>query len=334
MLKWTTSLVANDLGHLYRLLAAVETHSTILRTSQLLLRNGQLGLNLHLARPLPTLEGIEEPWTEGTPVLATACKLLPLSDNTLLMGVLNITPDSFSDGGSYVTVDTAHNRALLMIQQGAKIVDIGAESTRPGADPVSLETELERLLPVLTRLRADPRFAHISISIDTYKPEVAQAALISGADIINDVSCGLAASACKQAPYILMHSRGNSRTMTSLTEYPEGVVPGVVKELRNRLASLRLYDFNVVLDPGLGFAKTPDQNWELLRSLRYLQTELPYPWLVGHSNKRFVREVGLPMANYAVAGAAAQAGISFLRVHDVDGHAKYLQALEKLRERL
>ena len=114
--------------------------------------------------------------------------------------------------------------------------------------------------------------------------------MASGADIINDVSGGLAASVSRQVPYILIHSRGTPRTMGSMTEYPEGVTAGVVKELKDRLASLRLYDFNVVLDPGLGFAKTPDQCWQLVSPSR-LQKDLPYPWLVGHSSKRFVREV-------------------------------------------
>ena len=238
MQQWATSLVAGDLPHLYRLLMKVEAHTTVLQTSPLLLREGRLGLNLQVAGTLPALEGMEQPWTEGTPVLATARQLLPLGRNMLLMGILNLTPDSFSDGGRYVTVDTAHAQALLLVQQGAHVLDIGAESTRPGATPASLEAELERLLPVLARLRTDARFAHIPISVDTFKPEVARAALASGADIINDVSGGLAASVSRQVPYILMHSRGTPRTMGSMTEYPEGVTAGVVKELKDRLASL------------------------------------------------------------------------------------------------
>ena len=330
MATWTKCLAASSLQQLYRLLAAVETRTRITQTSRLLQKEGVLGVNVRLEQPIQ-LEGAEEPWTTGTPVLATSRRLLPLTGHVLLMGILNLTPDSFYDGGKYTSLEAAYNQAVLLLQQGADILDIGAESTRPNAQLVSLETELERLLPVIVRLRADPRFASTLISVDTYKPEVARQALNVGADIINDVWGGPAASAAKHVPYILMHSRGTSKTMDSLTSYPAGVTAGVIQELRERIATLRLYDFNVILDPGLGFAKTNEQNWELLRGLHSLQTELPYTWLLGHSNKRFVREFGLPAANYVVAGAALQAGVEIIRVHDVGGHAAYLRAASKLR---
>jgi len=275
---------------------------------------------------------------------------MPWARRTLVMGVLNLTPDSFSDGGRLHGEDRVLRRAEQMVRQGADVLDLGAQSTRPGAGEVGVEEELRRLLPALRALRrAFPRRAGDGdagpaaplLSVDTFHAAVAEAALAAGADWINDVRganvtaaapagslrdpamAGLVAAA--GCPYVLMHSRGDSRSMDGLARYGD-----VVGEVREEL--LRATDHvlaagvradRLIWDPGLGFAKTTEQNLTLLGHLEDLGRE-GLPLLVGPSRKRFIGEVlaePRPRARLwgtaAVCALAVQGGAAVLRVHDV-----------------
>lgn len=257
----------------------------------------------------------------------TASKKIALT-RPFLMGILNLTPDSFSDGGCFTDPQKAVDHALEMVQKGADILDLGGESTRPGAQSVAAAEELARLLPVLKALRPKTK---ASISIDTTKPEVARACLGEGADIINDIS-GLAdsgpdmAKAVREsgAGVILMHRRGNPATMQTLTHY-EDVVQNVLDELSLRIEEARrdgISDDQIVIDPGLGFAKTSEQNLDILGQIdRFHSFGLPV--LVGPSRKTFLgkttgREVGdRDFATAAVVAYCMSKGIQIFRVHEV-----------------
>ncbi|WP_408897863.1 dihydropteroate synthase [Nocardioides sp. R1-1] len=264
------------------------------------------------------------------------------SSTPLVMGVVNVTPDSFSDGGRYddPARAVAHGRALLA--QGADILDVGGESTRPGATrPVPAE-ELDRVVPVIEALAADGA----RVSVDTMRAEVAARAVEAGAEIVNDVSGGLAdpeildVVARTGVTYVAMHWRAHSDRMQQFAAYDEqgGVVTAVRDELADRVAAMRaagVHDEQVVLDPGLGFAKLAHHNWELLRRLDVL-AELGFPLLVGASRKTFLgrlledadgepRPVGeREAAGVALSGLLAAglggAPVWCLRVHDVRAH--------------
>ena len=248
-----------------------------------------------------------------------------------VMGVINLTPDSFSDGGRFNRADLALNEASRQLRDGAEVLDLGAQSTRPGAVDVGAEEELSRLLPCLNSIRA----AHpqVILSIDTFRASVARAALEAGADWINDVSGGsrdramLSLVADAGCPYVLMHSRGDSQTMDDCTDYGEqGVVAGVLHELRlstDRALQAGLSREQLIWDPGLGFAKTTDQNLQLIRQLDELQQD-GIPLLLGPSRKRFIGAVlDQPRAKARIWGTAAvcaravEAGVHVVRVHDV-----------------
>ncbi len=218
---------------------------------------------------------------------------IPLGGRTLVMGILNLTPDSFSDGGEYADLHDAVERGLELERDGADILDIGGESTRPGARPVEVEQELERTIPVIEALRG--RGLKIPISIDSYKAAVAQRALRAGAEIINDVSglrydAAMAETAARhRAGLILMHLRGSPRTMQEIPPV-KNVLPavrnGLETSLRRALAS-GVQRHGIVLDPGIGFGKTAQQNYELIASLPRI-ARLGYPILVGPSRKSFL----------------------------------------------
>jgi dihydropteroate synthase len=249
------------------------------------------------------------------------------------MAVLNVTPDSFSDGGRFVEVHAAVAHARAQVDAGADIVDVGGESTRPGAARIPLAEELDRVLPVVRRLADDG----IVVSVDTMRAEVARAAVGVGARIVNDVSGGLADPQMHEfltecdVPYVAMHWRGHSTEMDALARYGD-VVADVRAELGGRLAALASAGVDldrVVLDPGLGFAKTAAHNWALLRRLPEL-LELGRPVLIGASRKRFLGELladgGGPRpvddrdaATDAVTALASFAGAWAVRVHDVRG---------------
>ena len=258
------------------------------------------------------------------------------------MGVLNVTPDSFSDGGRWVDPEAAVSHARELISQGADIIDIGGESTRPGAQRVDVDTEISRVLPVVRALVAegsDGGMTHGAadgaiISVDTIHAATAEAAIDAGAHIINDVSGGLADPAMHGliartgVVYVCQHWRGDPETMDRLTGYPGGVVTGVEAELRERLAGLDAAGVDrsqVVVDPGLGFAKTHEQSWELLAATARLIADLGQPLLVGSSRKRFLAQAAeadaTPVQRDAVTAAttalAAAAGAWAVRVHEV-----------------
>ena len=263
-------------------------------------------------------------------------------DRTLLMGVLNVTPDSFSDGGRWADPEAAVAHARELIAQGAEIIDVGGESTRPGAQRVDIDTEISRVLPVVRALLADGAGSadgtgaagSAIVSVDTIHAATAEAAIDAGAHIINDVSGGLADPAMHDliartgVVYVCQHWRGDPETMDRLTDYPGGVVAGVEAELRERLAELDAAGVDraqVVLDPGLGFAKTHAQSWELLAATPRLIEDLGRPLLIGASRKRFLaraaEEGAAPVQRDAVTAAttalAAASGAWAVRVHEV-----------------
>lgn len=244
------------------------------------------------------------------------------------MGILNVTPDSFSDGGCFLDPDAACAQALRLVKEGADILDLGAESTKPGAAAVSGKEELGRLLPVLKRVRGE---VSVPLSIDTTKPEVARECLEAGADIINDVS-GLKRSGTDMAKVVkkfgaglvLMHSRGTPETMQTLTRY-EDVVTEVIGELRESVQSAMdagIERERMVIDPGLGFAKTPEQNLEILKKISAFHG-LGLPVLAGPSRKSFIGKVIGGEARDRMFGTAAcvaacvLGGVQILRVHEV-----------------
>ncbi|NDQ55866.1 MAG: dihydropteroate synthase [Acidipila sp.] len=255
-------------------------------------------------------------------------RTLVLGERTLVMGVINVTPDSFSDGGQYFDADSATDRALAMEREGADLIDIGGESTRPGSRGVSMQEEIRRVLPLIVRLR---RKLKVPISIDTQKSAVAEAAVGAGAEIINDVSAlrtdpELAGVARRHGvPLVLMHMRGRPRTMQKLP-FARNVLADVTRGLRDALARARkagLPKSQLILDPGIGFGKSYQQNCELLARLREL-AQLGCPLLVGASRKSFIGKLlGDAPADRRKWGTAAAVTASILggahivRVHDV-----------------
>lgn len=253
-------------------------------------------------------------------------------DRTLVMGILNVTPDSFSDGGRWADTASAIERGRRLRSEGADLVDVGGESTRPGAVRISVEEERERVLPVVQALVSDG----VHVSIDTMRAEVALACVAAGAVVVNDVSGGRADPdmlpwlATCDVPYIAMHWRGPSDVMEDLATYDD-VVADVCAELGERLAAIAAVGMDVdrvVLDPGLGFAKRSPHNWALLRDLDALES-LGRPLLIGASRKRFLGDLladesGEPRpfddrdaAGDAITALAAFAGVWGVRVHEV-----------------
>jgi dihydropteroate synthase len=262
-----------------------------------------------------------------------------ISDRTLLMGIVNITPDSFSDGGRFATHDAAVTHAETLIADGADLLDIGGESTRPGATPVPVEEELHRVIPVI-RLLA--RHARVPISIDTMKPAVARAALDEGATIVNDITGFQDAemvrvTADHQAAAVTMHMRGTPQTMASLTQYDD-----VVEEVRQALSAqvVRLRDAGVehiAIDPGIGFAKSAEQSLSLIRRLAELKS-IGCPILLGVSRKSFLGKIAgetEPSKRLESTLAAAVVGVmngaSVVRVHDVAQCRRALAVADALK---
>jgi dihydropteroate synthase len=258
------------------------------------------------------------------------------TERCLVMGVVNVTPDSFSDGGQWFDEAAAIQHGFDLVREGADIVDVGGESTRPGAARVSLEEELARVVPVIRALDAEG----VAVSVDTMRAEVARAAVDAGAKLVNDVSGGLAdpdmprVVAATGVPYVVMHWRGHSHDMNSRAVYAD-VVTEVREELRKRVDLVLAEGVSkeqIVLDPGLGFAKNAEHNWALLAGMPRL-AELGYPLLIGASRKRFLGRLlagpdGTPRpfsrsddATLAVTALAAHAGAWCVRVHEVGPNA-------------
>lgn len=247
---------------------------------------------------------------------------------TLIMGVLNVTPDSFSDGGRWSSTDAAIEHGLLLHEQGADLIDVGGESTRPGATRVAPEQEQRRVIPVVTELARQG----LRLSIDTLNAATALAAAKAGASIINDVSGGLADPAMATVAadtgltYVAMHWRAHAQQMDALADYDD-VVTAVIAELSARVDALTAAGVareRIVLDPGLGFSKKTEHNWQLINQLDAV-AELGLPVMVGASRKRFLAEalpIGAPIIDrdlptVVVSVLAAQAGAWAVRVHDV-----------------
>jgi dihydropteroate synthase len=258
------------------------------------------------------------------------------------MGVVNVTPDSFSDGGRFLEPGAAVAHGIDLVAAGAAIVDVGGESTRPGADPVGADEELSRVLPVVAGLVAHG----VSVSIDTTKAIVARAALDAGAVMVNDVSGGtsdpemLRAVAESGAAYVAMHMRGSPRTMQQQVEYDD-VVADVCHELRTRLDAARAAGIDaraLLADPGIGFAKTAEQNLVLLHALPEIAECVGAPLLVGASRKSFLARftvdgddaVGRDDATLATTVWAFEHGAAMVRVHDVAGSRRAVALLDVL----
>jgi len=257
--------------------------------------------------------------------------------STLIMGVLNVTPDSFSDGGRFLGIDAAIEHAKQMARDGAGIIDVGGQSTRPGAKPLSVGEELGRVKPVVERL---VREIGVPISIDTFQPEVADECLQAGAAIINDV-CGLqdprmiAVAARHQAPVVLMHMLGTPLTMQQEINYQD-VVGDLKTFFRQRTRQAAAGGVReIMIDPGIGFGKTADHNLQLLGRLAEFK-ELGYPVLVGASRKSFIGKItGLPVeerleGTIAATAAAVMNGADAVRVHDVAQCKRALQITDAI----
>lgn len=268
-----------------------------------------------------------------------------LLEKTLVMGVLNLTPDSFSDGGSFVNLEKAFEQAAKMIAEGADILDLGAESTRPGASPVSEQEELDRLLPILEALL---KSTQIPLSIDTTKANVARVCLEKGAHIINDVS-GLHDSVGEianlvakfEAGLILMHRRGNPETMNALAQYDD-LICEVRSEIQSSIdlaLSRGVHHDQIVIDPGLGFAKKSQDNFLILQHLESL-VDLGYPVLVGPSRKSFIGHAtgrSVQEREFGTAAAVAIAvmkGSHLVRVHEVGAMRDAVRVAEATRATL
>jgi dihydropteroate synthase len=265
-----------------------------------------------------------------------------------LMGVLNVTPDSFSDGGSYLDPTAAIAHGLALAQAGAAVIDVGGESTRPGAAPVAVDEELHRVLPVVRALVAQ---VSIPVSIDTTKSAVARAALEAGASIVNDVSGGTAdpellrVAADAGALYIAMHTRGTPQTMRGEARYDD-VVREVGDELRARVDTALAAGIDtrrLLADPGIGFAKTAEHNLALLRALTELVARIGVPLVVGTSRKSFLAPIlgpeladrgdgvhGRDDATLATTVWCFEQGAALVRVHDVAGSRRAVELLETL----
>jgi dihydropteroate synthase len=248
---------------------------------------------------------------------------------TYLMGILNVTPDSFSDGGQFHTVDAAIAQAQYLVESGAHILDIGGQSTRPQAEEIALTAELDRVIPVIAALRSSG--IEVPISVDTTRAAVARAAVAAGADWVNDISGAvmdvemLGTIADLQVPIALMHMRGTPKTMMQLTDYQD--LMGEIYEFLARRVEAAIAagvsSQQIMLDPGIGFAKNGAQNLEILRQLSKLRS-LGFPLLVGTSRKSFIGHIlNQPNAQERVWGTAATCcaaiaqGADVLRVHDV-----------------
>jgi dihydropteroate synthase len=265
-------------------------------------------------------------------------------DRTYLMGVLNVTPDSFSDGGDFNTIDNAINQAIVMTNTNVDIIDIGGESARPGANPVTVSAERDRVIPVIQALRQRSAFDNVPIAIDTTKAVIAQEAITAGADIINDISAAtfdpamLATMANLQVPIIFMHIRGNPKTMQQQTDYQD-VVAEIIGWLNDRITAAVAAGIDrrlISIDPGIGFAKTFTQNLELLRRLSELQV-LDCPLLIGVSRKSFIGHIlNQPEAKQRAWGTAAACtaaiaqGADILRVHDVAAMRDVMQVADAI----
>jgi dihydropteroate synthase len=276
-------------------------------------------------------------------------RTLPIGERTLIMGVLNVTPDSFSDGNQFLNFDKAIAHAEQMIAEGSDIIDVGGESTRPGGEPVTAEAEIERVVPIIQEI---VKRSNIPISIDTTKSEVARAALDAGAAIVNDISAlrfdfHVADEAAKAgAGLVLMHSRGTPATMHKLPPVPD-IIDEVTRSLNSsvKMAERRgVKRESIVVDPGIGFGKSQEQNVELIAKVDQLVKAFPdFPLLIGTSRKSFIGRIlaaenGEPApvtarlhGTLASITAAILKGAHIIRVHDVNAAKDAIRVTDALR---
>ncbi|MBP1970392.1 dihydropteroate synthase [Virgibacillus natechei] len=264
-------------------------------------------------------------------ILKTTTKTYDLSDRTHIMGILNVTPDSFSDGGNYTSVEKAVKQAVEMEELGADVIDIGGESTRPDHDPVSLAVEMERVVPIIQAVKAK---VNIPISIDTYKAEVARKAVEAGAEIINDIWGAkkdpeiAKVAAAYNVPIILMHNRTDMNYTSLLDDMKNDLAESVEIALQAGVA-----EANIILDPGVGFVKTADDNLVVMNNLEQF-TNLGYPVLLGTSRKRFIGGVLDLPAEERDNGTGATTclgitkGVQIVRVHNVKVNAELAKMMD------
>lgn len=273
------------------------------------------------------IASLKNKWKIGT------CEL-PINEKTLIMGILNITPDSFSDGGKFNNIEVAVKRAKELVEHGADIIDIGGESTRPGYTQISVEEEIKRVVPVIEALTSE---INVPISIDTYKSEVARASLQAGAHIINDIwgakaDANMAKVAVDfNAPIILMHNRDNMNYTNLISDMLEDL-----NESIQIVKAAGVTDDQIILDPGIGFAKTMEDNLKVMNHLDQI-TNLGYPVLLGTSRKRFIGAVlnDLPPAERMEGTGATvclgiERGCSIMRVHDVKEIARMAKMMDAM----
>ena len=258
------------------------------------------------------------------------------------MGILNLTPDSFSDGGDFFNLESALIQVEKLISEGADVIDIGAQSTRPGAKEVGSTIEIKRLIPTLREVRK--RFPNIIISVDTFNSDVAFEALLNGANWINDVTGGrrdevIYSIVSKfESHFVITHSRGNSQNMNDLTNY-ENLIEDIIDDLEiliDKAISKGVNKDKIIIDPGLGFAKNTSQNINVLRNLKKIK-KLGYPILIGASRKRFIGEVlNIPnpkdrdIGSLAISCLCSELNIEIIRVHNVELNYQIIKMADKI----
>jgi len=265
------------------------------------------------------------------------------SKKTYIMGILNVTPDSFSDGGLYFDKSTAVKRAFQMVEEGADIIDIGGESTRPGSEPITIEEELMRTIPVIEAISKE---AKIPLSIDTYKSEVAKRALDAGASMINDISClrfdpkmpGVVSE--YKVPVVIMHVKGTPRDMQQNPVY-EALIPEIMDYLRTGMIIARqagISEDKIIIDPGIGFGKTYEQNLDIINNLHEFKS-LNKPILIGPSRKAFIGRIlgNVPVTERLEGTAAAVAisimnGANIIRAHDIKEMVKVAKVADAIKK--
>lgn len=281
----------------------------------------------------------ENNFFSAQPLLSVNGKLLDLNQPRI-MGILNVTPDSFFDGGQYLSTDAVLIQVEKMLQDGAAFIDVGGYSTRPGAEVVTPEEEIKRVVPAIRRIMK--AFPDALISIDTFRSEVARAAIEEGACIINDVTGGdadaqmFATAGALRVPYILMHMRGTPQTMNQLTDY-EDLLKDIASYFQQKIVALQQHGVkDIILDPGIGFAKTVQQNFQLLQQLEYFRI-FSQPKLIGVSRKSLIWKTLKITPEEALNGTsvlntvALLKGASILRVHDVKEAVETIKLIQSLR---
>ena len=261
---------------------------------------------------------------------------------TSIMGIINLTPDSFSDGGDFCSIEKVLNQVNNFISNGVDVIDLGAQSTRPGAEEIGAKKELKRLLPYLKKIRSE--YPNILISIDTFNSEVAHEALSNGANWINDVSGGrrdeeiLDVVSEFNCPFVITHSRGNSKNMINLTNYDDFLVDIInsLECLTKKATNKKISKEKIIWDPGIGFSKDTNQNLEILRNLDFFK-KFEYPILIGASRKRFIGEIlketnpkERDIGTLAISCLCSQLNIHLVRVHNVKINYQVLKIADEI----